>query len=165
LVEAFNNRSSIHFFTTLPICAFFYTYSTRESHSSLSHKHSTTDHREPLLSDLHSRRGEPAACDLLVLHPVACDLILHQAARDSTSTRRRDLDLHPMKCNSRFTRRRWQRWREEPWWAQRHDDARMAATTTQRRTTTLLPLDDDGSKATSRGAVALLLLEGDSLKA
>jgi hypothetical protein len=43
------------------------------------------DQREPLLSDLHSRSSEPVACDLLVLHPVACDLILHQAARDSAA--------------------------------------------------------------------------------
>jgi hypothetical protein len=42
---------------------------------------------------------------------------------------------------------------------------RMAATTTQRCMMTLLPLDGDGSKATARGATALLLLEGDGLKA
>jgi hypothetical protein len=73
---------------------------------------------------------------------------LHPAARDSASNRRRDLGLHPMKCNSGFTQRwRWQ-WREEPWRAQRHDDdVRMAATTTQRRKMTLLPLDGDGKRS------------------
>jgi hypothetical protein len=66
----------------------------------MSQKHSTTDQTEPLLSDLHSRRGEPAACNLLVLHPVACDLILHQAARDSATHGGARLGLHPTKCNS-----------------------------------------------------------------